>query len=271
MVLQWPIDGADDAAISMNSWLSMRPAASSSRAFQIAMPEPQRSPFHQPLSIGPPDSTIAGVLTVAAAIRQAGVVLSQPVSQHDAVERIAVQHLDQAEISEIAVERGGRALARLLDRMTREFERDAAGRPDAFAHALGQFEMVAVAGRQIRAGLRDADDRLAGAQFLAGQAVVEIALEIERRHAGILGIVEPELRAQWTRARFRRIAQLFRHSQAPGTPIFSNRGCAEQLDRCKKLRPSVGSHCCMQASRADRGLGIHGRGFAAMPHKLTRW
>ena len=57
----------------------MRPAASSSRAFQIAVPEPARSPFHQPFSIGPPDSTIAGMFTVAAAMRQAGVVLSQPV------------------------------------------------------------------------------------------------------------------------------------------------------------------------------------------------
>src|SRR5579864_1821438 len=80
MVLQWPADGADAAATSMNSLSSMRPVANSSRAFHTAMPEPQRSPFHQPLSIGPPHSTIAGVLTVAAAIKQAGVVLSQPVS-----------------------------------------------------------------------------------------------------------------------------------------------------------------------------------------------
>ena len=145
----------------------MRPAAISSRAFQIAVPEPARSPFHQPLSIGPPDSTIAGMLTVAAAIRQAGVVLSQPVSQHDAVERIAVEHLDQAEIGEVAVERRGRPLAGFLDRMHRELEGDAAGGADALAHALGELEVVAVARRQIGAGLRDADDRLAGAQLLA--------------------------------------------------------------------------------------------------------
>ena len=36
-------------------------------------------PCHQPFSIGPPDSTIAGMFTVAAAMMQAGVVLSQPV------------------------------------------------------------------------------------------------------------------------------------------------------------------------------------------------
>ena len=80
MVLQWPIEGAVDAAMSRNSLASMRPVAISCRACQIAVPEPARSPFHQPLSIGPPHSTMAGVFTVAAAIRQAGVVLSQPVS-----------------------------------------------------------------------------------------------------------------------------------------------------------------------------------------------
>src|SRR5262249_30202355 len=79
MVLQWPIEGADEATMSMDSFESILPAACSWRAFHTAVPEPERSPFHQPLSIGPPDSTMAGVLTVAAAIRHAGVVLSQPV------------------------------------------------------------------------------------------------------------------------------------------------------------------------------------------------
>src|SRR6478672_7384687 len=95
IVLQWPTDGADEATISMNSSWSILPAARSSRALQADMPEPQRSPFHQPFSIGPPDSTIAGMFTVA------------------------------------------------------------------LAHALGEFQMVAVAGREIGAGLGDADDRLA--------------------------------------------------------------------------------------------------------------
>ena len=38
---------------------------------------------------------------------------------------------------------------------------DPAGRVNAFAHAFCQFEMMAIAWRQIRSGLRDADDRLA--------------------------------------------------------------------------------------------------------------
>jgi hypothetical protein len=41
-----------------------------------------------------------------------------------------------------------------------------------------------------------ADDRLAGAQLVAGEAVVEIALQVERGHAGVVGIVKPQLRTQ---------------------------------------------------------------------------
>ena len=52
--------------------------ASFSRAIQTMVPEPVRWPLYQPLSIGPDESAIAGMSTVAAAIRQAGVVLSQP-------------------------------------------------------------------------------------------------------------------------------------------------------------------------------------------------
>jgi hypothetical protein len=43
------------------------------------VPDPVRSPRNQPFSIGPPDRTIAGMSTVAAAMSCAGVVLSQPV------------------------------------------------------------------------------------------------------------------------------------------------------------------------------------------------
>ena len=121
--------------------------------------------------------------------------------QHHAVERIAIQHLDQAKVREVAVERGGRPLAGLLDGMAGKFECDAAGRADALAHAMRQFEVMAVARRKVGAGLRDADDRLAGAQLLAGQTEVQIALEVERRHARVLRVVEPELGAQLLAAR----------------------------------------------------------------------
>ena len=79
MVLQWPIEGARRGD-HVDEFLVVDLAGRAAwRACHIAVPEPARSPFHQPLSIGPPDSTIAGMFTVAAAMMQAGVVLSQPV------------------------------------------------------------------------------------------------------------------------------------------------------------------------------------------------
>src|SRR5690606_7641644 len=97
---------------------------------------------------------------------------------------------------QIATERGGWPLAGFLDRLAGKFERDAAGIADAFADSLRQFQKMPVAGRQIAAGLGDADDRLAGGEFVEGEPEIEIALQIERGHAGIVRIVEPELRTQ---------------------------------------------------------------------------
>ena len=45
----------------------------------MTVPEPTSWPSCQPSSMGPPDSTMAGMSTVLAAITPAGVVLSQPV------------------------------------------------------------------------------------------------------------------------------------------------------------------------------------------------
>src|SRR3546814_20342060 len=78
IVLQYPVDGADDATNWMKPSSSISPAASSSRAFHTIVPDPVRSPRCQPLSIGPPDSPIAGKLTVAAALHAAGVGFFPP-------------------------------------------------------------------------------------------------------------------------------------------------------------------------------------------------
>jgi hypothetical protein len=80
--------------------------------------------------------------------------------------------------------------------MHRKFEGNAAGREDSVADALGELDMVAIAGRKVGAGLGDADDGLARAQLRRGEAEIEIALDVQRRHAGIVGIVEPERGAQ---------------------------------------------------------------------------
>ena len=120
--------------------------------------------------------------------RRRGLVAAR--RQHDTVDRVAVQDLDTGEVLKIAVEHRRRPLARLLDRMDRELDRDASHVADAGAHAVGEIEMVAVAGCQVGARLGDADDRPARLQLLAGETVVEIALEIERRHVDV-GVVEP--------------------------------------------------------------------------------
>src|SRR5262249_21908382 len=80
--------------------------------------------------------------------------------------------------------------------MHRKVEGDAAAVANAGAYALRQFEVMTIARAEIGTGLRDADDRAAGGQFGAGEPVIEIALEIERCHSRIVGIVEPQLRAQ---------------------------------------------------------------------------
>src|SRR5437764_819148 len=116
--------------------------------------------------------------------------------QHDAVDGVAVERLDQAEVGEVAIQRGGRPLAGLLDRVHRELDRDPAGLPDAFANPLGQLQVMAVARGEIRAGLRDADDRLAGLQLVAGEAPVQVPLGVEGGHPGVGGVVEPGLAAQ---------------------------------------------------------------------------
>jgi hypothetical protein len=153
--------------------------------------------------------------------------------QHDAIERIAVQHFDQAQIGEVAVERGGRPFAGFLDRMHRKLEGDAAGGPDAFPHARSQFDVVAITGRKIRPRLCDTDDRLAGGQLIQRQAVIQVAFEIQRRHAGIVGIVEPQPRAQFAPARFGRLRPVLGHPGSPAACFCLRQACAERRVRRK--------------------------------------
>ena len=107
-----------------------------------------------------------------------------------------MQDFHEAEIGEIAVERGGRPAAILVEGMHRELDGDAARIADAVARALGELQMHPVARRKVGARLGDADDRAALAQLLRRQAVIHEPLEIERGHVGMVGIVEPVLRAQ---------------------------------------------------------------------------
>ncbi len=196
IVLQKPGDGAADETMSTYSGQSILPADLSFLACHLMVPEPVRSPLYQPLSIGPTESAMAGMLTVAAAISWDGVVLSQPGGQHHAVDGIAEQRLHQPQVGQVAVEVGGRPLAGLLDGVDRELEGDAARLPDALPDTLGELQVRPVAGRQVRTRLGDADERLARLQLLPRQPPVEVPLDVQRGHVRVVGIVEPELRAE---------------------------------------------------------------------------
>jgi hypothetical protein len=116
--------------------------------------------------------------------------------QHHPVERIPVKYLDQAQISEVTIEESGRPLAGLLNGMDRKLEGHTAGGTNTLAHALGQLEVMAIARAQVGAGLGDADYRLAGCELGAREPVIDIALQVERGHARIIRVVEPQLRPQ---------------------------------------------------------------------------
>ncbi len=122
--------------------------------------------------------------------------------EHDTVEGIAVQHLHETEIGEIAIEAGRGPLAGLLDRVDRKFDGDAAGFANPFADPLRERQVMAIAGREIRARLGDADDGLAGLQLSEGEAVIEVALQVQCGEIRVGRIVEPGARAQAARAHF---------------------------------------------------------------------
>src|SRR3954454_7551273 len=113
--------------------------------------------------------------------------------EHDAVERVAVQHLHQREVGQVAVERGGWALSGFLDGVHRKLEADTTRVPNTLFDALGEIEVMPITGSEVVPSLGDADDRAPGLQLFAGQAVVEVAFKVERRHARVVRIVEPEL------------------------------------------------------------------------------
>src|SRR5207248_1774640 len=101
-----------------------------------------------------------------------------------------------AEIGEIAIERRGRAAAGFLDRMDGEFKGDSACVADAILDAGGEDHVDAVAGREVAAGLGDADDGPSRLQLLAGEAKIVEALEVDCRLAGLGHVVEPDFAAQ---------------------------------------------------------------------------
>ena len=89
IVMQWPLLRDWPASASKKSSQVICRPRTSSENFQTIVPEPMSPPRYLPLSIGPPVTMIVGRSTLAAPISCAGVVLSQPLEQHDAVDRVA--------------------------------------------------------------------------------------------------------------------------------------------------------------------------------------
>src|SRR6476660_6029532 len=116
--------------------------------------------------------------------------------KHDAVDKVTVESLYQPEVAKVAVQGGGRALTGFLNRVHRKFERNAAGFANPFAYSMGKLEVVAVTWREVRPRLGDANDGLAGLQLLTLQAEVHVALQIQRRHVGVVRIGAPPARAE---------------------------------------------------------------------------
>jgi hypothetical protein len=118
---------------------------------------------------------MAGMLTVAAAISKAGVLIVSlstrllyklnsrlvTTGQQDyTVDWVAKENLYQGEIRQISIQHGSRSLGSLLDRVTGELERCTAIGDNTVSNSLGKGNMVGVTGSEIRPGLGDTDNRL---------------------------------------------------------------------------------------------------------------
>ena len=80
MVMQCPCERCIQLSASTNSSCDIRPPRTSSDICQTPVPEPIACPRQRPVSIGPPETPIAGRSTEAAPIKSAGVVLSHPIN-----------------------------------------------------------------------------------------------------------------------------------------------------------------------------------------------
>ena len=135
------------------------PVLSISVNFHTWVPEPMSSPRNLPFSIGPPDTPIVGRSHDAAPISSDGVVLSQPISSTtpskgfariDSSTSIAAWLRNSIVVGRISVS------PRLI---TGNSIGKAARVEHAVAHVLRELAEMRVAGRRLRPGVADADDR----------------------------------------------------------------------------------------------------------------
>ncbi len=169
--MQCPAERDMQASASMNCSRLMTPALTSSLKRQTSVPEPSSCPQYLPLSIGPPDTTMAGTSQLAAPMTRDGRGLVAAAEQHDAVDGIGADGLFDVHADQVAVEHGRRAHVGLARGHDRELHRQPAGLPHAALHVVRDGPQVRVARRQLRPGIADADDR-AAVEHVGGQPLV---------------------------------------------------------------------------------------------------
>ena len=161
MVMQWPAERDMQTSASRNSAWLIVPARTSSLKRHTSVPEPISRPRNFPFSMGPPETTSVGRSQLAAPMIRAGMVLSQP--QSSTTPSIGLARIDSS-TSMLTRLRNSMAVGRSVrfaKRRHGEFERKSAGFPDPALDPVGEIAEVRVAGRQLRPGIADPDDRAA--------------------------------------------------------------------------------------------------------------
>ena len=192
IVLQWPGEGAEEATSSMNSLASISPARhhlarlphDRSRARALAV-EPAVQ--HRPAGEHDRRDVDGGG---GHQLRGRGLVAAG--GQHDAVDRVAVEDLDQA--------RGRRGCGRATPSGactspgsggsgTRRRCRRPRGCPRG--RGCASIRWCRLQGERSEPDCAMPMIGLPDWQLLERQAVVHVALEVERGHVGVVGVVEP--------------------------------------------------------------------------------
>ena len=118
--------------------------------------------------------------------------------EDNSINGVPVQDFDQPQVCEVAVEGSRGPFALFGNGVNGKFKGDAAVVANTGFDAIDQFDVNAVAGGEVAARLRDANNGFARLEFFARPAVVHVAFDINGCHAHVVGVVEPLLTAQLT-------------------------------------------------------------------------
>ena len=159
IVLHEPADRLIAASASRNSAVDMVPALIASDICQSAVPEPialaaEPAVEHRPARDHDRRDADRGR---AHQERRRGLVAAR--EEHHAVDRVRPQRLLHVHRAEVAVHHRRRAQRALRRAEHRKLHRQAASLVDAVRHPLRKVAQVRVAGRELRPGVADADDR----------------------------------------------------------------------------------------------------------------